>query len=274
MSGTEPRPAWAVRFPTPVPYADAARLQGLLHAARLAGRIPDTILLLEHPPVVTLGRRGREGFLRRTPAELAALGIGLYRASRGGDVTWHGPGQWVLYPILKLDDGPMDAHGYLHALEETAIRTAADFGVRAFRRKGMNGAWTARGKIAAIGFHIRRWVTLHGLSFNAEPDLAGFATIVPCGLEGEPVASLRTLLGDAAPPRAAVGDRLLANAAGALRRRLDPVDPAGGPPAWRALAQDWRRAGGATGPAASEYRPTTSGAAAPPPPSPPAPSRR
>ena len=274
MNRSAVRPAWAFRFSRPVAYGEAAALQDRVHAARLRGDVPDLLLLMEHRPVVTLGRRGRTASLRTTSAGFARLGIEVFRASRGGDVTYHGPGQWVLYPILKLNEGPMDAHGYLHALEEIALRTAADFGVTAFRRAGMSGAWTAWGKLAAIGFHLRRWVSLHGMSFNADPDLAGFAPIVPCGLAGEPVTSLRAILGAAAPPRAAVGDRLLAHAADVLHRRIETCDAGRGPPAWRALLEATPASGPATGPAASEYRPTTSGGAAPPARRPRAPSRR
>jgi lipoyl(octanoyl) transferase len=189
--------ARAVVFSEPVSYDDGLRIQHEIHAARLADEIPDTVLFLQHEPVITLGRRGRDRWLRKNAAELRALGIECRTASRGGDVTYHGPGQWVLYPILKLGAGESDAHGYLYNLEETAIRALASYGVRGFRRGGMNGAWTDRGKVAAIGFHIRRWVTLHGMSFNVRGDLPGFRHIVACGLEGEPVASLETCLGRA-----------------------------------------------------------------------------
>ena len=194
----------AILFPKPVPYAAATALQETLVAARIADAIPDTALVLEHPPVVTLGRRARDRHLLVAPEQLRARGIDFHVAARGGDVTYHGPGQVVLYPVLKLGGSEADSHGYLWNLEEIAIRTAADFGVNAFRREGMSGAWTAAGKIAAIGFRLRRWVSFHGMSFNVDVDLAGFGTMVPCGLEGEPVASLRTVLGDGCPSPEAV----------------------------------------------------------------------
>ncbi len=211
---------WALAIPGVVPYAAGVRLQECLHAARLAGRIPDTVVALQHGPVVTLGRRGRDNFLLRQPDALAALGIEVHVSSRGGDVTYHGPGQWVLYPILHLGVGRADAHGHLWNLEEISIRTCRDFGVEAWRREGKSGAWTASGKIAAIGFHIKRWITMHGTSFNVDPRPDGFAHIVPCGLAGEPVASLRTCLGDRCPPMDAVLDRLLAHAGTVLGRTL------------------------------------------------------
>ncbi len=215
--------AWAAYFESPVPYADAVRLQEQLADRRRAGDIPDVVLFLEHPPVVTLGARGRDRSLRRAPAELKARGIELFRSSRGGDVTYHGPGQLVLYPILKLGEKEADAHGYLANLEEIAIRTAADFGVAARRRRGMNGAWTDRGKIAAIGFRLKRWITLHGMSFNVDVDLAGFQTIVPCGLEGEAVTSLKEILGAACPALRRVRERMKAHFEAVCHRPLKVV---------------------------------------------------
>ncbi len=191
--------AWCVFFKSPLSYADGVRIQEQIHKLRSADRIPDTVLFLEHRPVVTLGTRGRSNYLLIPPEQLAARGIEFARASRGGDVTFHGPGQIVMYPILKLGAREADAHSYLTNLEEIAIRTAADFGVAARRRKGMNGAWTDDGKIAAIGFRLKRWITMHGMSFNVNVDLEGFGTIVPCGLQGEPVSSLKKILGDRCP---------------------------------------------------------------------------
>jgi lipoate-protein ligase B len=191
--------AQAVFLETPVPYGIMADVQNELLAQRIANTIPDTVLLLEHTPVVTLGRRGRKNHLLLSREALQQRGIALHHASRGGDVTYHGPGQLVLYPIIHLGDREADAHGYLHNLEETAIRTAADFGVKAYRRTGKSGAWTDAGKIAAIGFHLKRWVTSHGMSFNVAPDLTHFQTIVPCGLVGETVSSLQAVLGKNAP---------------------------------------------------------------------------
>jgi lipoyl(octanoyl) transferase len=191
--------ATALFFTSPVRYADGVRLQEALVAARQAGAIPDVVLFLEHAPVVTLGRRGRQNFLLAPPDQLARQGIDFHLASRGGDVTYHAPGQLVLYPILQLGGAEADSRGYLHNLEEIALRTAADFGVAAHRRPGKNGAWTEDGKIAAIGFHLKRWVTMHGLSFNVSLDLRGFDLIVGCGLVGERVSSLQRLLGDRCP---------------------------------------------------------------------------
>jgi lipoate-protein ligase B len=218
-------PARICRFAQPLPYREADALQETLVALRIGDRIPDTLLLLQHPPVITLGRRGRREHLRADPRFLAEAGVDVAQASRGGDVTFHAPGQWVLYPILKLGPREMGAHGYLRALEEIALQTARAFGVDAFRREGMAGAWCAKGKFAAIGFKFTRWVTQHGLGFNADIDLRGFDLIVGCGLVGEAVTSMRDVLGDAAPSMAQVADELTRQAERVLGRDLSPVGP-------------------------------------------------
>jgi lipoate-protein ligase B len=225
--------AQALYFDHPVRYADGVRIQEALHAARLRDEIPDTVLFLEHRPVVTLGRRGRQNFLVASPEALAAQGVDFVHASRGGDVTYHAPGQLVMYPILKLGTHEADAHGYLWNLEEIAIRTAADYGVKAFRREGMNGAWTDAGKIAAIGFAIKRWVTLHGMSFNVDMDLQGFDLIVGCGLVGEKVSSLKAILGDTSPNLHDVRDSMRAQFEAVCGRPLEILRE--GDPAWRRL---------------------------------------
>lgn len=208
-------------FPEPVRYAEGVRIQEILVRARQADDIPDTVLFLEHAPVITLGRRGRRNFLLARPEDLAARGVDLEHASRGGDVTYHGPGQLVMYPILKLGTAEADSHGYLQNLEEIAIRTAAEFGVRAYRRPGMNGAWTDAGKLAAIGFHLKRWVTMHGMSFNVDLDLKGFSLIIGCGLVGEKITSLRELLGTACPAMDRIRSVMAGHFASICGRRLD-----------------------------------------------------
>lgn len=223
--------AWAVHFNSPVPYAKGLAIQNRLLRARQENRIPDTVLLLQHPPTVTVGNRGRTNFLLKSPEEYAAAGIELHRAERGGDVTYHAPGQWVLYPILRLGGEGADSHGYLYNLEETAIRTAAAFGVDAWRREGKNGAWTEQGKIAAIGFRLKRWVSFHGMSFNVRIDLSGFATIVPCGLVGLPVASLETLLGAQCPAMPEAGTALLKHFSAVCGRPLERFEADGDLPA-------------------------------------------
>jgi lipoyl(octanoyl) transferase len=223
------------RVEHPVRFADAERLQARLTEARIADRVPDVLLLMQHRPVVTLGRRARDRHLLLSPAALRARGIDFAVASRGGDVTYHGPGQWVLYPILRLDARTSGLHGYLHSLEEIALACARACGVEAFRRPGKSGGWTNAGKIAAIGFRIRRWVTSHGMSFNVDVDLSGFDLMVPCGLAGEPVTSLRQILGDACPARNQVADLLEELAGRVFRSRFAPLTETGGGPAQEAV---------------------------------------
>jgi len=213
--------AWAVQFDEPVSYATGLEMQYRLLAARQADEIPDTVLMLQHPPTITLGNRGRDHSLLKTPSEYEALGIQVFHAERGGDVTYHAPGQWVLYPILQLGGREANSHGYLWNLEEVALRTLADFDIEGFRREGKNGAWTEKGKLAAIGFRLKKWVSFHGMSFNVSLDLSGFQTIVPCGLVGQSVASMQTILGDACPPMDQVRDRLLMNFSKVCQRELE-----------------------------------------------------
>jgi lipoate-protein ligase B len=211
--------AQAVQFSEPIPYQQGLDLQHRLLKARQNDEIPDTVLILQHTPTVTLGNRGRDNYLLLSKEEYAERGIELFHAERGGDVTYHGPGQWVLYPIIRLSGGA--SHNYLWDLEEIALRTLADFGVNGFRVEGKSGAWTEQGKLAAIGFRLKKWVSFHGMSFNVSLDLSGFQTIVPCGLVGQPVASMQTVLGENCPPMNAVRDRLLANFSEVCKRDLE-----------------------------------------------------
>lgn len=219
--------AWTVTFDEPLAYLDGLEIQRRLLKARQEDKIPDTVLLLQHTPVITIGNRGRVNYLLKTPEEYAQIGIDLHQAERGGDVTYHAPGQWVLYPILHLGGNEADSHGYLYNLEETAIRTLGDFGISGFRREGKSGAWTEAGKVAAIGFRLKKWVSFHGMSFNVDLDLSGFQTIVPCGLEGDPVAAMQTILGPACPILTQVGDALLRNFSEVFCRELDRFDALG-----------------------------------------------
>ena len=160
-------------------------------------------------PPITLGRRGNTRWLLSDEATLTAAGIALHRASRGGDVTYHGPGQVVMYPVCRVAGA--GAHGWLDLLQQCAIDTAKGFGVEAFARPGMNGAWTDRGKISAIGFALKRWVSHHGLSFNVRGPLPGFDHIVGCGLENQPIAALSDHLGQRTPTVREVAAALLDN---------------------------------------------------------------
>jgi lipoyl(octanoyl) transferase len=185
-----------------VAYDEALEMQRTLVEERKAGHIPDTLLLLEHPHVLTLGVRqggGRANILA-APERLHELGVTVFEAGRGGDVTYHGPGQLVGYPIIDLKPDRQDVHRYVRDLEAVMIHTCADFGVIARRLEGLSGAWVdhpVRGleKIAAIGVRISRWVTSHGVAFNVNTDLDFFRLIVPCGIVDRGVTSLQVLTG-------------------------------------------------------------------------------
>jgi lipoyl(octanoyl) transferase len=185
-----------------VAYDEALELQRTLVEERKAGRIPDTLLLLEHPHVLTLGVRkggGRANILA-TPERLAELGVAVHEAGRGGDVTYHGPGQLVGYPIVDLRPDRQDVHRYVRDLEDVLIRTCGDFGIHAERLEGLTGAWVPQPthgleKVAAIGVRIARWITSHGFALNVNTDLDFFRLIIPCGITDRGVTSLQRLLG-------------------------------------------------------------------------------
>jgi lipoyl(octanoyl) transferase len=185
-----------------VAYDEALEMQRILVEERKGGHIPDTLLLLEHPHVLTLGVRqggGRANILA-TPEQLDHLGVTVFEAGRGGDVTYHGPGQIVGYPIIDLKPDRQDVHRYVRDVEAVMIRTCADFGVTARRLAGFSGAWVehpSRGleKIAAIGVRISRWVTSHGFALNVNTDLEFFQLIVPCGITDRGVTSLQVQTG-------------------------------------------------------------------------------
>jgi lipoyl(octanoyl) transferase len=180
-----------------VSYADALELQRALVEERKADRIPDTLLLLEHPHVLTLGVKGDGGRanILASAERLQTLGVDVFEAGRGGDVTYHGLGQVVGYPIIDLKPDRQDVHRYVRDLEDVMIRTCADFGVTAGRVKGLSGTWVPAGKVGAIGVRVSRWVTSHGFAFNVNTDLEYFNLIVPCGIADRAVTSLQQLLG-------------------------------------------------------------------------------
>lgn len=181
-----------------IAYADALALQRQLVEERRAGRIDDVLLLVEHPHVLTLGMKGDGGrsHILAGAEALTARGVEIHETGRGGDITYHGPGQVVGYPIVDLKPDRCDVHRYVRDLEEVLIRTAADFGVAAGRVEGLTGVWTGpdrRLKLAAIGVRISRWVTSHGFALNVSTDLGFFDLIVPCGIADRGVTSLRAL---------------------------------------------------------------------------------
>jgi lipoyl(octanoyl) transferase len=180
-----------------VPYDEGVALQQGLVDARKAGAIPDTLVLLEHPPVITLGVKVRNSraHVLATDAELATADVALFESGRGGDVTYHGPGQLVGYPILDLKPDRVDAHRYVRDLEEVLIRVCASYGIEGTRQAGLTGVWVGDEKVAAIGVRLSRWVTSHGFALNVDPDLSHFSLIVPCGIEDKGVTSLARLLG-------------------------------------------------------------------------------
>jgi lipoyl(octanoyl) transferase len=193
-----------------VPYEAGLALQAELVAARKAGSVGDRLVLLEHPPVITLGvkvRQSRDHVLA-TDDELSASGIAVFEAGRGGDVTYHGPGQLVGYPILDLKPDRMDAHRYVRDLEEALIGVCADYGLAAGRKAGLTGVWVGEEKVAAIGVRLSRWVTSHGFALNVTTNLDHFGLIVPCGIADRGVTSLSRLLGNP-PPMAGVEDRVI-----------------------------------------------------------------
>jgi lipoyl(octanoyl) transferase len=179
-----------------LPYAEALAVQQHWHDARKRNDAPDTLLLVEHPHVITLGRGANQANLLADETTRASLGVELFETGRGGDVTYHGPGQLVGYPIISLAPDRQDVRRYVRDLQEVLVRTARDFGVEAEARGGeFVGVWAGRDKLAAIGIRISRWVTMHGFAFNVTTDLSYFKLIVPCGLQGSGVTSLAQLTG-------------------------------------------------------------------------------
>jgi lipoyl(octanoyl) transferase len=213
-----------------VSYAEALAMQRMLVEERRADRVPDLLLLLQHPPVITLGVKGDGGRSNvvATPERLTQLGIEIHEAGRGGDVTYHGPGQVVGYPILDLRPDRCDVHRYVRDIEEVMIRVCGDYGLSAGRIPGLTGTWIGAEKIGAIGIRISRWITSHGFAFNVGTDLDHFRLIVPCGINDRGVTSLEKATGRRVSTEeaedalvrhfSAVFDRLVTPAAAALAR--------------------------------------------------------
>ncbi len=191
-----------------VPYDEGLALQERLVHERAAGQRGDALLLLEHPPVVTLGRGGHREHLLASPQQLAQRGVAVFETPRGGDITFHGPGQLVGYPIVALPPGRRDVRRYVTDVEEVVIRTLTDYGVTAERVAGLRGIWVGSEKVAAVGVRISRWITSHGFALNVSTDLSWFDLIRPCGIEDRGVTSLERLLGHPVPVEE-VADRLV-----------------------------------------------------------------
>jgi lipoyl(octanoyl) transferase len=215
-----------------IAYADALALQRALVEERRRGAIDDTLLLVEHPHVLTLGVRGDGGrsHILAAPELLAARGVEVHEAGRGGDITYHGPGQIVGYPIIDLRPDRQDVHRYVRDLEEVLIRTAAEYGITAGRVDGLTGVWVGHEKLAAIGVRIARWITSHGFAFNVTTDLDFFNLIVPCGIADRGVTSLARLLGRRVD-RVDVEDHVVAHFCRVFDRESDPSEvPEGSDP--------------------------------------------
>ncbi|HNV01704.1 MAG TPA: lipoyl(octanoyl) transferase LipB [Vicinamibacterales bacterium] len=219
MGSDAPR-ALAVRRLGVVRYGDGLALQQALVEQRAAGEIDDTLVLLQHPHVLTLGAKAAQSrsHVLATPQRLEELGVELHETGRGGDVTYHGPGQIVGYPILNLKPDRCDVHRYVRDLEEVMIRVTAAYGFRAARIPGLTGAWVGAEKIGAIGVRLQRWITSHGFAFNVSTNLDFFRLIVPCGISDRGVTSLERLAGRAIPV-AEVEDRVIREFASVFSRR-------------------------------------------------------
>ena len=240
-----PRPA-QIRVLGHVLYAAGLRMQKAMAEYVADGTRPDQVLILEHNPVFTLGRNATRQDIHVNDAFLEEHGVEVFQTDRGGQVTYHGPGQVVAYPICSLKGPRQDLGRFVRGLEEAMIRTAADFGVEADRLKGFPGVWveTPRGfeKLGALGIHLKRWIPTHGIAFNVDPDLMHFRWITPCGITDKGVCSLKSLLGDASPTFQQTAERLQAHIA-----RILCLEPQPTPPSSRSIsALTWRR--GVNGP--------------------------
>lgn len=223
-AGPQSAPVCVVEDLGRMAYAPAWEAQRRAAELRKAGDAADRLLFVEHPPVITLGRNARAENLLLSEERLRALGVEVQRTNRGGDVTFHGPGQIVGYPILDLREWKKDVVAYVRAVEQVIIGALDEFGIGARRAAGMTGVWVDQGKVAAIGVHISRWVTSHGFALNVETDPRYFGYIVPCGLR-KPVTSMKEILGEA-PPRAAVIEALTRQFGCVFGRRMLAAGPA------------------------------------------------
>jgi lipoate-protein ligase B len=209
-----------------LPYVTALELQRAVAKARISGAIADDVLLLtEHPAVITLGRSSKQHHLLASPALLATRGVELFEVERGGDVTFHGPGQLVGYPIVDLKRHKQDLHWYLRQVEEALIRALTSFGIPAARTPGLTGVWTQGRKLASIGVHARDWVTWHGFALNVTTDLSYFDLMVPCGIAEVEMTSVGRELGAAGTELATLGNATRTRVAAAFAEvfTLEPV---------------------------------------------------
>ena len=197
MPETSSKTVEIIRFGAPVPYDEAYEAQIARRNQVETGEAGEALFMLEHTPVFTLGRASDEGHLLASRDALAGMGIDVVETNRGGDVTYHGPGQLVAYPILDLTRRRKSIRWYLRELEGVIIGFLADYGIEGERIEGLTGVWAGGAKVAAIGIGIHNWVTFHGIAINIDPDMEHFGLIVPCGIPDKPVTSLKLLLGEA-----------------------------------------------------------------------------
>jgi lipoate-protein ligase B len=204
-------------------YEPTWRLQEHLQSLQIAGSLGPVLLTVEHPPTITVGRRGTTDEVVAPEAVLRQRGVSVIETNRGGQVTYHGPGQLVLYPLVNVE--ALGLHEYLRLLEESVIRTIAQWGIDGYRVEGRTGVWVGKEKIAALGIRVRRWWAIHGLALNVTTDLNHFGLIIPCGIRDRGVCSLQKLLGPATPSRTEVRDALLGNLARLLHLELRQGSP-------------------------------------------------
>jgi lipoyl(octanoyl) transferase len=209
-----------------IPYSRALELQMNICNSKKHGFLPDVLLLLEHPPVITLGRNANRQNLLVAEEFLKARGVELWDVDRGGDITFHGPGQLVGYPILSLEGEERDVRKYMQNLEESLIRLLARYGICGERNADYTGVWTGAKKIAAMGVHLSRWITRHGFAFNVATDLSFYDLIVPCGIKGKGVTSMRQLL-EFAPELREVADNYILEFAFTFNRNMMVMDEFG-----------------------------------------------
>lgn len=237
---TSRRPAQIRRLGR-VSYEAGLRMQKALAQGVREGKLPDQVLVLEHPPVFTLGRNATRQDIHVNDAFLDERGVEVFETDRGGQVTYHGPGQLVVYPICNLGDGRKDLGRFVRGLEEAMIRTAGDFGVIAERLEGFPGVWvnTAHGweKLGALGIHLQRWITTHGIAFNVAPEMHHFRWITPCGITDKGVCSLSSLLGEGSPTWELAAAHMEGHLAEVFGFDLRPVTP----PSQSVSALTWRR---------------------------------
>lgn len=186
-----------IRIPEPVRYTEMLERQRVRRDAVARGDAPNTLFVLQHTPVITLGRKAKTEHVLHSAARLREMGVERVETGRGGDVTYHGPGQLVAYPILNLAAWRRSVNWYLRALEEVLIGVLRDYGLGGERVPGFTGVWVEGGKVAAIGIGVHQWVTFHGIALNVHPNMDHFGLIIPCGIAGKPVASMEGLLGKA-----------------------------------------------------------------------------